>query len=169
MKNTLVTVAIAAAIAASAAQADVSVCVNNKNGKARFATVCSKKETQQFLKTGGETPGDVRTISKKVVVPKGTLPARQASDPPYYKTPNFVADLSCADQEILLEYSMKRTGGQQEDNFCSIAEGANSLFESKGIQVFCGGGSYESYLHYDSIEPTTRDITFYLIASCIKK
>jgi hypothetical protein len=150
------------------AYADISVCVNSTTGKARFATVCSKKETQQFLQMGGEAPGDVKSISKKVIVPKGTVPGYRATEYPYTVTLNFPASIGCSDQEIYLESKMKVLGAEP-DNFCSAYGGGNFETGDTGIQVLCGGGNYAIFSMDQNIEPTTRDITLYLVASCIKK
>lgn len=173
MKSTLMSFAIAVALAASAAHADVSVCVNDKTGKARFAATCSKKETQQFLSTGGVASGDVRTISKKVVVPKGTVPGHRISSTSSAWTPNFVAELSCSDQELYLE---SRQGmeviGAYPDNHCDAAYPADEEEQMRFVrmQVYCGGGS-SSYDEYGmaTLAPTTKDISLYLYGACIKK
>lgn len=168
MKNTLVSAVIVTAIATSAAQADVSVCINNKTGKARFSPVCTIKETQQFLTTSGGASGDVRTISKKVIVPKGTLPGHRATEYPYSVTMNFSAEISCSDQDIYLGSQMRVIGADPE-NFCSSSEHGNFESGDTGISVLCGGGDYAGFYMDQRIEPTSRDITLYLVASCIKK
>jgi hypothetical protein len=181
MKNTLVAVAIAAAIAASAAQADVSVCVNNKNGKARFATACSKNETQQFLTSGGgsgggsSNAGDLRYVSRYVTIPAGTSPGSWTDGSDFYFKENVVASVSCDSSEVMVDYNVLDARAPHgpawewsplgHGNRCvASVDDANSI----SMGVYCGKDA--EYYGYPSVDgPTSGDTPIYMLISCIKK
>lgn len=173
MRNALFSVAIAATLAASAAQADVSVCVNNKSEKARFATKCSSKERQEILggSGGGGGSGDVRTISKTVVVPGGTSPGSWGDDGNFKE--NIVAELSCNSTEAMIDYRVidaknpHNWGWSWESgNICEAhAEKADSI--SMGIN--CGRVSYDGDRLMSQEKPTMGPTPVYMLVNCIKK
>lgn len=151
------------------AYADISVCVNSTTGKARFATACSKKETQQMLGSVGSTEptSTVRITSKRVTIPAGTLPGSMNND---QFTPNVIAELSCNKSEDLLDYQIKNAAYPSfyykwdDDNVCS----AWSDGISPTVVAYCGKG-YDSSIDTYNPAPTTAPVSIYLVAYCVRK
>lgn len=159
---------LALILLSTTAAADISVCVNTKSGKARFSTSCTSKETQQYVMTGVGANGPIRTITAKVVVPKGTEPERQPTKNQF--EPNYIAQVACADDEIYLRnYEDGTVTNTNIHNYCEfepivIKEGDEweGDWEKVGVRVYCGGSS-------NLTSPTTADMTVYLVAACLKK
>lgn len=175
MKSRLTSFAFTVLIAFSgtAAKADISVCVNNANGKARFSTKCSAKETQQFLSSTGEAKSNgVRVISKKFHIPAGTIPGYGNINDSSW-SPNYVVKLSCDPSEFMVDtilISLDNNYGIDRGGYC-FKEDLKSLSDvspdTSSRRAYCGLPGYNNV--GSTMGPTKKPFDIYMESDCIKR
>jgi hypothetical protein len=169
MKTTLALVAFSASIAVTGAPANISVCVNNASGKARFATKCSSKEKQQFLSSSGGSQGSgLRTIVKKFNIPAGTSPGSGASWDSNWAL-NYVAKLSCDPSEFMLGtmlIGIDPNYGNEKGGYCykeNIESPPDVTSSNSSRRAYCGISTSTG------LSPTKQSFSIYMISDCIKR